>query len=118
MPDATHSQHLDGCSFPDVPKMQTVTPLKSRKTEGYCWRISFKVLEVLFLAQVSQAFLPSKQACGIHTFQHFWVRQQYPSLFCDICDSALPSQTNTFGLHEEFGLLTARRIRNIRSASS
>src|SRR5262249_41412675 len=43
----------------------------------YCWRISFKVLEVLFLAQVSQAFLPSKKACGIHTFQHFWVRQQY-----------------------------------------
>src|SRR5262245_22806826 len=34
MPDATHSQHLDECSFPDVPKMQTVTPLKSRKTEG------------------------------------------------------------------------------------
>jgi hypothetical protein len=33
MPDATHSQHLDECSFPDVPKMQTVTPLKSRKTD-------------------------------------------------------------------------------------
>src|SRR5215813_2505428 len=33
MPDATHSQHLDECSFPDGPKMQTVTPLKSRKTE-------------------------------------------------------------------------------------
>jgi hypothetical protein len=32
MPDATHSQHLDECSFPDVPKMQTVTPLKSQKT--------------------------------------------------------------------------------------
>jgi hypothetical protein len=41
-----------------------------------------------------------------------------PSLICDICDSALPSQTHTFGLHEEFGLLTARRIRNIRSALS
>ena len=29
----------------------------------------FKVLEVLFLAQVSQTFLPSKKACGIHKFQ-------------------------------------------------
>src|SRR5262245_2815191 len=35
MPDATHSQHLDECSFPDVPKMQTVIPLKSRKTEDF-----------------------------------------------------------------------------------
>src|SRR5262245_47636483 len=33
MPDATHSQHLDGCSSPDGSKMQTVTPLKSCKTE-------------------------------------------------------------------------------------
>jgi hypothetical protein len=39
--------------------------------QGYCWRIYFKVLAVLFLASVSQAFLPSKKACGIHTFQHF-----------------------------------------------
>src|SRR5262245_18832822 len=43
MPDATYSQHLDGCSFPDGPKMQTVTPLKSRKTE---------VNETLFTASV------------------------------------------------------------------
>ena len=43
MPDATHSQHLDGCSFPDGPKRQTVTPLKSRKTE---------VNETLFTASV------------------------------------------------------------------
>src|SRR5215468_4325969 len=43
MPDATHSQHLDECSFPDVPKMRTVTPLKSRKTE---------VNETLFAASV------------------------------------------------------------------
>src|SRR5215468_43468 len=28
----------------------------------YCWRISFRVREVLFLAQVFHAFLPSKQA--------------------------------------------------------
>jgi len=44
---------------------------------GYCWRIYFKVLEVLFLASVSHAFLPSEQACGIHKFRHFCIRQQY-----------------------------------------
>jgi hypothetical protein len=37
----------------------------------YCWRIYFKVLEVLFLASVSQAFLPSKKACEIHKFGTF-----------------------------------------------
>jgi hypothetical protein len=31
----------------------------------------FKVLEVLFLAQVSPAFLPSKKACWRPTFRHF-----------------------------------------------
>jgi hypothetical protein len=41
------------------------------KTVGYCWRIYFKVLGVLFLASVSQAFLPSKKACGAHPFRHF-----------------------------------------------
>src|SRR4029453_8065063 len=36
---------------------------------GYCWRISFKVLAVLFLASVSQAFLPSKQAwCAVKAY--------------------------------------------------
>ena len=30
---------------------------------GYCWRIYSKVLEGLFLSYVSQAFLPSKEAC-------------------------------------------------------
>jgi hypothetical protein len=34
MPDATHSQHLDWFSFTDVPKMQTLTLLKSYKREG------------------------------------------------------------------------------------
>ena len=34
MPAATHSQHLDGFSCTDVPKSQTLTPLKSQKTEG------------------------------------------------------------------------------------
>ena len=48
---------------------------------NYCWRIYFKVLEVLFLASVSHAFLPSKQACGIHKFRHFCIRQQYQAHF-------------------------------------
>jgi hypothetical protein len=50
-----------------------------QRSIGYCWRISFKVLGVLFIAEVSPAFLPSKKAYGIHKFQHFWVRQQYPN---------------------------------------
>jgi hypothetical protein len=42
-----------------------------RITSGYCWRIYFKVLEVLLLAHVSRAFWPSKKACGTHKFRHF-----------------------------------------------
>jgi len=34
------------------------------------------------------------------------------------CDSALLSQTNTFGFIVWFGVLTVHRIRDIRSASS
>jgi len=36
--------HKTLVSFTDVPKMQALTPLKSHKREGYCWRIYFKVL--------------------------------------------------------------------------
>ena len=36
---------------------------------GYCWRTYFKVLEVPFLVQDSQAFLPSKQAwCAVKAY--------------------------------------------------
>src|SRR5262249_22380830 len=35
------------------------------------------VLGVLFLGEVSPAFLPSKKACGTDQLRHFWVRQQY-----------------------------------------
>jgi hypothetical protein len=35
----------------------------SHKTNGYCWPTSFKVLGVLYLEEVSPAFLPSKKAC-------------------------------------------------------
>src|SRR5262245_66141497 len=45
--------------------------LSRSRTPGYCWRIYFKVLEILFLASVSQAFLPSKKACEIHKFGTF-----------------------------------------------
>src|SRR5262245_65757644 len=38
----------------------------SQKTEGYCWRTYFKVLGVLFLGEVSPAFLPSRRHVG-HT---------------------------------------------------
>jgi hypothetical protein len=47
----------------------------------YCWRIYFKVLAVLFLGEVSPAFLPSKQACWTCKFRHLGVGQQYPSVF-------------------------------------
>src|SRR5881628_1003589 len=55
----------------------------SHKTPGYCWPTYFKVLEVLFLALVSQAFLPSKKACGTYKFRHLGIRQQYPFVFRD-----------------------------------
>src|SRR4029434_2905039 len=53
---------------------------KSRKSSGYCWPTSFKVLEVLFLGEVSSAFLPSKKACWAHQFRYLGVGQQYPSV--------------------------------------
>jgi hypothetical protein len=36
---------------------------ESQKTPGYCWPTYIKVLGVLFLGEVSSAFLPSKEAC-------------------------------------------------------
>src|SRR5215510_2639303 len=75
-----------------VPSVSALVPL----TLGYCWRIYFKVLEVLFLASVSHAFLPSKQACGIHKFRHFCIRQQYPPVWCtsDFRQSATRKKCN------------------------
>src|SRR5262249_14237073 len=51
------------------------------KPPGYCWPTYFKVLGVLFLGEVSPAFLPSRQARRTHKFRHFRVRQQYPPVF-------------------------------------
>src|SRR5215470_19197915 len=52
--------------------------------QGYCWRTPFKVLGVLFLGEVSPAFLPSKKACGTHDLRPWGVRQQYPKGFVHI----------------------------------
>src|SRR5215831_9815195 len=49
---------------------------KGRKTDLARSLSSFTVLGVLFLGEVSPAFLPSKKACWTHQFRHFWVRQQ------------------------------------------
>jgi hypothetical protein len=46
-------------------------PYRVQITGGYCWRIYFKVLEALFLASVSQAFLPSKEHVGYTNFGTF-----------------------------------------------
>jgi hypothetical protein len=45
---------------------------------GYCWSTSFNVLGVLFLGEVSSAFLPSKKASWTPKFRHLGVDQQYP----------------------------------------
>ena len=56
-------------------------PLRCRTKGRYCWRTYFKVLTVLFLASDSPAYMPSKKACRIYRFRHFWVRQQYRTPF-------------------------------------
>jgi hypothetical protein len=50
----------------------------------------FKGLGVLFLGEVSPAFLPSKQACWTHKFRHLGVGQQYPLVFL------VPTRTPVF----------------------
>src|SRR5437867_10752870 len=52
-----------------------------QKTVGYCCPTSFKVLGVLFLGEVSSAFLPAKKACWAHQFPYLRVGQQYPPGF-------------------------------------
>src|SRR5436853_6864199 len=64
MPDTTASQHpvfeLHNSSF----TTHTSSLINvSHLTEGYCWPTSIKVLGVLYLAEVSSAFWPSKKAC-------------------------------------------------------
>jgi hypothetical protein len=56
------------------------------KTPGYCWPTYFKVLAVLFLGEVSSAFLPSKQAYWTHQLRHLGVGQQYPPVICTRCE--------------------------------
>src|SRR4051812_32554036 len=57
----------------------------SQKTSRYCWRIYFNVLEVLFLASVSPAFLPSKKACGVHKFGTSEFANSIPPFFATAC---------------------------------
>jgi hypothetical protein len=45
---------------------------------SYCWSTYFKVLRVLFLGEVSSAFLPSKTASWTPKFRHVGVDQQCP----------------------------------------
>jgi hypothetical protein len=45
---------------------------------GYCWSTSFNVLGVLFLGEVSSAFLPSKKASWTPKLRHLGVGQHYP----------------------------------------
>jgi hypothetical protein len=51
---------------------------------SYCWRIYFKVLAVLFLGEVSLAFLPVKKAWWTHKLRHLRVGRQYPTICHDI----------------------------------
>jgi hypothetical protein len=50
------------------------------ETGGYCWPTSFNVRRVLFLGEVSSAFLPSKTASWTPKFRHLGVDQQYPGV--------------------------------------
>src|SRR6266516_2302682 len=64
---------------PGWPRREGVQPVEI--TGGYCWPTSFKVLGVLFLGEVSPAFLPSKKACWTRIFRHLGVGQQYPGVY-------------------------------------
>src|SRR4030095_9049277 len=49
------------CRSPFAERLFSSTD-QSHKTSGYCWPTLFKVRGVLFLGEVSSAFLPSKKA--------------------------------------------------------
>src|SRR5215475_2948915 len=84
MPDATHNQHLDWFSFTDVPKSQTLTPLKSHKTRGYCWRTqkcrNLCIPHAFLEGKKAEEMSPRKSTLG--TLKG--VRQQYPRVTRDI----------------------------------
>src|SRR5688572_28517341 len=50
---------------------------RTRKTGGYCWPTYCHAPRLLFLAQASPAFLPSKKACWRQKFRYLGVGQQY-----------------------------------------
>jgi len=67
-------------------------------TGGYCWSTSFNVLGVLFLGEVSSAFLPSKKASWTPKFRHLGVDQQYPKVFLHTCGGRNPLILSTFSV--------------------
>ena len=77
---------------------RTLRGVDQQYPPGYCWRIYFTVLAVLFLASVSQAFLPSKKAYWAHQFRYLGVGQQYPPVISTGChggDGASETHTET-----------------------
>ena len=56
------------------------TGQRSHLSLGYCWPTYFNVLGVLFLGEVSSAFLPSKKASWTLKFRLLGVGQQYPGV--------------------------------------
>ena len=79
-------------------------------TGGYCWPTSFKVLGVLFLEEVSSAFLPSKKVCWTYPLRYVGVGQQYPGVF----PKAGPSHRRNHVFHL---LLQSHESRSIRITS-
>ena len=70
-------------SFTDIPKSQTLIPLKSQKTVGYCWRIYFHATGLRLVLWIPHSPGPSMTAYARHILWHFGVRQQYRKVFQD-----------------------------------
>src|SRR5262252_6305189 len=59
-----------------VRQFQKTIRTRGSRSFGYCCPISFKVLGVLYLGEVSSALLPSKKADWAHQFRYWGVGQQ------------------------------------------
>jgi len=87
---------------------RTLRGVDQQYPPGYCWRIYFTVLAVLFLASVSQAFLPSKKAYWAHQFRYLGVGQQYPPGYCwstlrIVLDDLTSDKPHLYGRHRRSG---------------
>jgi len=67
-------------SSTDVPKMQTLTLLKSQKTTRYCWSFCFHATRLLLLRWILEIFEPSTTTYARHYFWHLGDDQQYPPI--------------------------------------